>query len=181
MLEVRRRLRGRADAAGDGGRRKYIPSNSTEWRGPPGPRPSPSWCYGSAGCHGAAAAAAMCGRQNRSCATCTTSNARDAVLAWGEATEPLLDAAGHPVTRWDGRTSQPAPGHRPGGARKKQKRHACRPGATSTRGRRSGRRWTLKWGTRRSSGRLAYATRWATAVRRGYPSKLRPTCRTPAS
>ncbi len=33
---------------------------------------------------------------------------RDAVLAW-DAVEPLLDAAGHPVTRWDGRTTKPHP------------------------------------------------------------------------
>ena len=33
---------------------------------------------------------------------------RDAVLAW-DAVEPVLDAAGQPVTRWDGRTTKPHP------------------------------------------------------------------------
>lgn len=33
---------------------------------------------------------------------------RDAVLAW-DAVEPLLDAAGRPVTRWDGLTTRPHP------------------------------------------------------------------------
>ena len=33
---------------------------------------------------------------------------RDAVLAW-DAVEPLLDAAGLPVTRWDGHTTKPHP------------------------------------------------------------------------
>jgi hypothetical protein len=33
---------------------------------------------------------------------------RDAVLAW-DAIEPLLDEAGEPVTRWDGRTTKPHP------------------------------------------------------------------------
>ncbi len=33
---------------------------------------------------------------------------RDAVLAW-DAVEPLLDAAGRPITRWDGRTLKPHP------------------------------------------------------------------------
>ena len=33
---------------------------------------------------------------------------RDAVLAW-DAVEPLLDDAGQPVTRWDGRTTKPHP------------------------------------------------------------------------
>ncbi len=33
---------------------------------------------------------------------------RDAVLAW-DAVEPLLDAEGQPVTRWDGRTTKPHP------------------------------------------------------------------------
>ncbi len=33
---------------------------------------------------------------------------RDAVLAW-DAVEPLLDAAGQPVTRWDGRSLRPHP------------------------------------------------------------------------
>ena len=33
---------------------------------------------------------------------------RDAVLAW-DAVEPLLDAHGHPVTRWDGRTTKTHP------------------------------------------------------------------------
>src|SRR5690606_30917819 len=33
---------------------------------------------------------------------------RDAVLDW-DATEPLRDAGGRPVTRWDGRTTKPHP------------------------------------------------------------------------
>ena len=33
---------------------------------------------------------------------------RDAVLAW-DAVQPLLDAAGQPVTRWDGHTTKPHP------------------------------------------------------------------------
>ena len=37
-----------------------------------------------------------------------TIECRDAVLAW-DAVEPLLDAAGRPVTRWDGRTTVPHP------------------------------------------------------------------------
>ena len=41
---------------------------------------------------------------------------RDAVLAW-DAVEPLLDAEGRPVTRWDGRTTKTAPGDRRARAR----------------------------------------------------------------
>jgi hypothetical protein len=33
---------------------------------------------------------------------------RDAVLEW-DSVEPLLDADGKPVTRWDGRTTKPHP------------------------------------------------------------------------
>ena len=61
---------------------------------------------------------------------------RDAVLAW-DAVEPLLDGAGQPVTRWDGRTTKPHPVT--GLPVPDESARTCRPGATSTRGRPSGR------------------------------------------
>ena len=89
---------------------------------------------------------------------------RDAVLAW-DAIEPLLDAAGQPVTRWDGRTTKthPVTGEQVPDEAARSPRTA-----TSTPARPSGRRRILWWGIRRSLG-----TADARALGDGYAEALR--------
>ena len=87
------------------------------------------------------------GLPSRSCATYTTSSA--ATRCWpGTAVEPLLDAEGRPVTRWDGRDDEDAPGHRRAGARR-NRAHAGL--ALRQPRRRRGRRRISWWAIRRSS------------------------------
>ena len=97
---------------------------------------------------------------------------RDAVLAW-DAVEPLLDAEGRPVTRWDGRTTklhpvtgEPVPDET---ARVPAWRYV-NPGPPH------GRRPISSSATRRSSARRACARRWATATSRRSAASI-PTCR----
>ena len=108
VLQVRRQLGAGADAAGDGGRRRYARSSSSASRSTRRRGRSPSWCCGSASCNGTSAPAATCGLPEPILRDLHNIECRDAVLAW-DAVEPLLDAAGQPVTRWDGRTTKPHP------------------------------------------------------------------------